>query len=139
MGLNYLLDTNVLSEPVRKLACPRLLSRLAHHDEELATAATAWDELRFGAERLPPSRKRRAIEAYLEILKESLPVLPFDRRAAEWIACERARLAGSGRTPPYPDGQIAAVAAVNNLVLVTRNVNDFASFRDLRVVDWAVS
>ncbi len=36
-----------------------------------------------------------------------------------------------------PDpGQIAAVAQVNSLVLVTANPKDFARFKDLRVENW---
>jgi hypothetical protein len=38
-----------------------------------------------------------------------------------------------GRTPPFLDGQIAAIAFVNDLVLVTRNVDDFAPFEKLRI------
>jgi predicted nucleic acid-binding protein len=33
-------------------------------------------------------------------------------------------------------GQIAAVARVNGMTLVTRNTNDFSSFDDLRVLNW---
>jgi len=37
----------------------------------------------------------------------------------------------------FMDGQIAAVAAVNNLTLVTRNVRDYVCFQGLRLVNWA--
>ena len=56
--------------------------------------------------------------------------------AADWHAAERARLTGLGRTPPFVDGQIAAIAHVNGLVLVTANVADFRHFADLSVEDW---
>jgi tRNA(fMet)-specific endonuclease VapC len=42
----------------------------------------------------------------------------------------------AGRTPPLADGQIAAVARTNDLVLVTLNLMDYDGFRDLRVEDW---
>ena len=46
------------------------------------------------------------------------------------------RLAQIGRTPPFADGQIAAVAATNGLCLVTFNRDDYAAFRGLRLEDW---
>jgi len=56
--------------------------------------------------------------------------------AAKWHACERARLQSIGKTPPFVDGQIAAIAYVNNLILVTRNITDFDSFSDLQIQSW---
>jgi predicted nucleic acid-binding protein len=49
---------------------------------------------------------------------------------------ERARLIPLGLTPSYADGQIAAIAKVNNLILVTRNVADYANFQDLAIENW---
>ncbi|ETX01492.1 MAG: hypothetical protein ETSY2_37180, partial [Candidatus Entotheonella gemina] len=42
-------------------------------------------------------------------------IFSYDREAVLWHAEERARLASQGRIPPYVDGQIAAIAVVNNL------------------------
>lgn len=69
---------------------------------------------------------------------QGIEVLPYDAESALWHAAERARLTRLGRTPPYPDGQIAAIAAVNGLILVTANVRDFADFDGLIVEDWRV-
>lgn len=91
----------------------------------------------FGCRRLPPSRKREAIEVYLsQTVQRSFPILPYDEAAAEWHASERARLSTAGKTPPYIDGQIAAVAKVNGLVLVTANLPDFNVFTGLEIEDW---
>ena len=49
---------------------------------------------------------------------------------------ERARLVARGQTPPFADGQIAAVAKVNDLVLVTFNESDFHIFNELQIQDW---
>ncbi len=38
--------------------------------------------------------------------------------------------------PPFVDGQIAAIAYVNNLILVTRNIEDFKNFADLKLENW---
>lgn len=137
MVIRFLLDTNVLSEPVRPFPHPGLLARFRTHREEIATAAPAWHELLFGCERLPPSRKREAIESYLfRTVRASIPILPYDQEAAAWHAAERARLAALGRTPAFIDGQIAAVAKLNNLVLVSSNRDHFEPFEGLRIEDW---
>lgn len=137
MTLRYLLDTNVLSEPLRPIPNERVMQRLAAAGDTLATAAVVWHELRFGAARLSASTKRRTIEAYLdEVVKATLPILAYDEAAASWHASERARLVTSGRTPPFVDGQIAAIAAVNGLVLVTANVADYGAFSGLVLENW---
>ena len=65
-----------------------------------------------------------------------MPVLAYDAAAAEWHAHEHARLAETGNPRPFVDGQIAAIARVNELVLVTTNVADFVAFSGLIVEDW---
>ncbi|HZQ98784.1 MAG TPA: hypothetical protein VFC93_08205 [Chloroflexota bacterium] len=65
-----------------------------------------------------------------------MPILPYDEAAAGWHAMERARLAAHGRTLPFVDGQIAAIAQTNNLVLVTANAADFRDFAGLTIEDW---
>ena len=37
---------------------------------------------------------------------------------------------------PYVDGQIAAIAFVHDLILVTANMKDFTRFKGLAVEDW---
>jgi tRNA(fMet)-specific endonuclease VapC len=70
---------------------------------------------------------------YLERL---LSILPYGQDAARWHAFERARLIQIGNTPSYTDGQIAAVAATNDLILVTRNMKDFLNFDSLSIENW---
>ena len=70
-----------------------------------------------------------------EVLQPSISVLPYDTRAAGWPAAERARLTEAGKTPPFADGQIAAIARTNDLMLATSNVSDFAGFESLRIED----
>lgn len=92
----------------------------------------------FGAAISKSVRKRELIEAYLrEVVGPTVPIFSYDTPAAEVHAIERARLSRLGKTPPFADGQIAAIARVNGLVLVTRNVSDFRSFEELDVEDWS--
>ncbi len=86
---------------------------------------------------MPASARRTEIEGYLYgFVKVHLPILPYDDRAAEWHAAERVRLAGIGISSPFIDGQIASVAAANDLILVTANTKDFVSFEGLDLEDW---
>ncbi len=137
MTAGFLLDSNVLSEPLRPRPSQRLLEQLEANEGHVATSSTVWHELHFGLERLPPSRRREAIEAYLaELGSSQLAILPYDVEAARWHARERARLEREGLTPAFADGQIAAVARVNGFVLVTANTRDFELFEGLAVESW---
>lgn len=137
MSLKYLLDTNVVSEPLRPKPSRGVLRKLRRHDEEIAIPSIAWHELRYGVERLPASRKREVIERYLEeVVLTSMPILVYDREAADWHAVERARLTARGATPAFVDGQIAAIARVHDLTLVTFNMSDFRRFDGLAVISW---
>lgn len=135
--MKFLLDTNVLSEPLRRTPNRGVIEHLRAHEYALATAAPVWHELIFGASRLPKSRRRSDIERFLrQVVAQTMPILPYDQAAAAWHATERARLTRQGRNPPFVDGQIAAIALMNGLVLVTANVADYADFDGLTVEDW---
>jgi tRNA(fMet)-specific endonuclease VapC len=135
--LKYLLDTNIVSEPLRPKPMRGIVRKLRRHENEIAISSVVWHELRFGVERLQPSHRRLAIERYLdEVVLTTMPILDYDRAAAEWHAGERARLAVRGETPPFVDGQIAAIARVNELILVTFNDSDFKRFEGVRVLSW---
>lgn len=137
MSARFLLDTNILSEPAKPRPSPGVLQHLAEHEGELATAAPVWHELVFGVARLPASARQHQLEEYLAALRaSSLAILPYDQAAAQWQAEERARLVARGKTPSFVDSQIAAIAATNELVLVTRNTANFADFGELEVQNW---
>lgn len=137
MRLQYLLDTNVVSEPLQMKPRVGVLRKLRLHNGEIAIASVAWHELQFGMRRLPPSRHRTKVQNYLdEVVSKSMAILDYNAAAAEWHASERARLAGQGRTPPFQDGQIAAIAFVNELTLVTFNDADFKRFEGLKIAHW---
>jgi tRNA(fMet)-specific endonuclease VapC len=133
----FLLDTNILSEPLRPAPNPRVMESLVRSSGLTATATVVFHEMLYGCYRLPNSRKRQAIEAYLrEEVEAKLLLLPYDTEAAKWHASERARLVKLGKTPSYVDGQIAVIAVVNNLVLVTNNEADYADFQGIQIENW---
>jgi tRNA(fMet)-specific endonuclease VapC len=134
--VSWLLDTNVLSELARPHPDDGVLTRLAEVADDAAIAPVVWHELRFGLVRLPSGRRRDALAAFVSGLASRFPVLPYDQRAAEWHAIERARLERVGTPAPFADSQIAAVAVTNGLRLATRNIADFAAFADLTAESW---
>ncbi len=138
MTLRYLLDTNIVSSPISKIPNANIVKRLHARGNECAIAAPVWHELTFGCYRLPRGTRRSALETYLQqVVLASFPVLPYDQPTAYWHGRERARLEALGRPAPYVDGQIAAIAAVNELVLVTVNVKDFVRFKGIVIEDWS--
>ncbi len=135
--VKFLLDTNIISEPQKPHPDPRTMSLLQDNEGLISTASVVWHELVYGVERLPEGRRKAGLWSYLqEVIAPTIPLLPYDAVAATWHARTRATLAAKGITPPFVDGQIAAIAAVNGLVLVTRNERDFHVFEGIRVVRW---
>ncbi len=135
--MKYLLDTSVLSEPLKLVPDKSVIFMLEKRQHEIVTAAPIWHELQYGCRRLPRSRKREVIEIFLaDVVRKNMLILPYDDRAAEWHAKERARLSKKGKPPPFVDGQIAAITKVNDLILVTRNIVDFKSFSGLKSENW---
>ena len=134
--LRFLLDTNVLSEVMRDVPDRRVASRFGSAIGVSCTAAPVWFELDKGCKLLANGRRRQRLEVALDRIAERLLIVPYDVAAATWHASEHARLIGAGKTPAFVDAQIAAVAVVNDLVLVTRNVRDFRYFEDLHVESW---
>ena len=78
------------------------MEMLEKHQDEIVTAAPVWHELLYGCLRLPVSRKREMLEAYIEdVVFRSMDILPYDERAAEWHAQQRSKLSLNllGETP----------------------------------------
>ena len=136
--MKYLLDSNVVSEPIRANPRSEVVRKMATHQGEMCIAAPVWHELRFGSARLPKSKRREDLDRFFEeSVRANLPVFDYDLKAANWHAYERARLAAAGLSCSYVDGQIAAIAHVNDLTLVTFNLRHFERFAGLRVESWA--
>jgi len=116
---------------------PGVIGKLEEHGGECAISAQVWHELRYGVGRMPRGKRRDVLAAFLrDVVYPTLPILPYDERAAEWLANERVRLEKAGKTIPAVDGEIAAVAATNGIPIVTANVADFSAFKGLAVQNW---
>lgn len=138
MTPKFLLDTNTVSAPILKEPNPKIIRRINEHSQESAIPAPVWHELIYGVNRLARGKRRRAITEYLQdVVGVSFRILPYDAKAATWHGQERARLEKLGMPAPFVDGQIAAIAHTNDLILVTQNAKDFKEFQALEVRDWS--
>ncbi|MBV6621463.1 MAG: type II toxin-antitoxin system VapC family toxin [Rivularia sp. (in: Bacteria)] len=137
MSWRFLLDTNIISEPLRPIPNSNVMTKLREYEHEIVTTTIVYHELLFGCYRLPESKKRQIIEKYIkEVIEPNIPLISYDANAAKWHAIERARLMKIGKAPSFADSQIAAIAKVNELILLTNNVSDFANFAELQIENW---
>ena len=130
--MNFLLDTNVLSEVRRPAPDRKVLGWLDTIDEDrvfISVASIA--ELRRGIASMDDSRRRAALAAWLT---NDLParfadrILPIDQVVAERWGDLMAQSRRSGVALSVMDGFFAATALAKDLTLVTRNVRDFELF-----------
>jgi tRNA(fMet)-specific endonuclease VapC len=85
----YLLDSNILSEPMKSQPNPMVIEKLQRYSYELATTTIVWHELWFRCYRLTISKKRQRIEQYLKnVVLPNLPLLSYTQAVAEWHATE---------------------------------------------------
>ena len=136
-----LVDTNVVSEPLRKAPESRVVEWLDMQAlETLYLSAITVAELRFGVRSLPAGRRRARLHEDLE--QQVLPmfagrVLAFDLAASLTYAELMAKAQSDGRAISTPDGYIAATAAANAMMVATRDTAPFEA-AGLKTVDpWA--
>jgi toxin FitB len=124
-----LIDTNVISEPLRVSPDPKVVAWIdAQNVETLFLAAISLAELRFGIAALPEGRRKDALHENIE--RRIVPlfrgrILPFDTDAAAAYATLRARARANGQGIGVADGYIAATAAANDLSIATRDAAPF--------------
>ncbi|RQR31224.1 MULTISPECIES: type II toxin-antitoxin system VapC family toxin [unclassified Burkholderia] len=136
-----LVDTNVISEPLRREPSAAVIEWLdAQNVETLFLAAISLAEMRFGVAALPEGRRRDWLHQNIE--QRVVPlfrgrILPFDDAASDAYASLRGKARALGHTMAPADGFIAATAAANGLIVATRDVAPFEA-AGLRVIDpWA--
>ena len=126
--MNYLVDTNVLSEPRQKRPEPKVMNWLKANQASLYTSVLVTGEVRYGIELLPANSVRRAeLLAWYEELLEIMAgrVLSINARVAEEWARLQAEARARNVVLPSVDSLLAATARRYQLVLATDNVKDF--------------
>ena len=124
-----LLDTNIVSEPLRPAPDTRVIAWIdAQPLETLFLSAITVAELRAGVALLPAGKRRTGLLQNLE--KRVLPlfagrVLPFDLACTQAYAELMARARKAGLAIATADGCIAAIAAANGFTVASRDTGPF--------------
>jgi predicted nucleic acid-binding protein len=124
----YLLDTNVVSELRKPRPHPLVIAWLRGiSDRDLFLSAVTVGELQAGVEitRRQDKDKANEIEAWVDQIAGTWNVLPVDAKVFRyWV-----RLMHGRSDDLIEDAMIAATAHVHGLIVVTRNIRDFATLR----------
>jgi tRNA(fMet)-specific endonuclease VapC len=131
----YLLDTNALSELIKKRPRPRFVDRLRRHPADaLFTSTICVMELRYG------SSRRADRDAFWERIQgEILPrvgILALGLREALLAGDVLAELSLRGKRIAPEDLLIGATALAHGYAVVTDNVRHFARIPNLQLENW---
>ena len=126
--MKYLLDTCVISELVKTSPNPIVLDWLNNTpSERLFLSVITIGEIRKGLTKLPDSKRKDKLTEWLNTLLEDYQdrIYSIDLAVAENWGVMQGKAEKSGMPMSSMDSLIAAIAYTHNLVLVTRNINDF--------------
>lgn len=125
--MNYLLDTNIISEVRKGAKCDSNVAAWydSIDDADIFLSVLVLGEIRKGVERARPRdpAQARALEKWLTTVAESFAerILSIDQAVAD----EWGRM-GAKRSVSTVDALLAATAKVHGMTLATRNVSDVA-------------
>jgi len=131
-------DTNVISESLKKTPDPAVLAWLVRNDAELALPTVTIAEVAFGIQKIRPDERADRLEQGLSRWRHRFADRIFG--LTEEAALAYGEIMGAatrqGRGMSAPDGMIAAIARVNGGRLATRNLNDFAPAKLELISPW---
>ena len=123
------LDTNVISETLRKTPDTAVIAWLVRNDAELALPTVTIAEIAFGVRKIHPDQRAARLEQGLTSWRHRFAdrIFAFTEAAAIAYGDIMSAAVRQGRPMTAPDGMIAAIARVNGGRLATRNLADFTT------------
>jgi predicted nucleic acid-binding protein len=120
-------DTNVLSESLRKSPDPAVIAWLVRHDAELALPTVTIAEIAFGIQKILPDQRAIRLEQGLSDWRRRFAdrIFGLTEEAAVAYGDIMGAASGQGLGMSAPDGMIAAIVRVNGGGLATRNLAGF--------------
>lgn len=133
------LDTNVLSETLRKSPNEAVLAWLVRHDAELALPTVTIAEIAFGIAKIRPDQRAAQLEQGLADWRRRFAdrIFGLTEEAALAYGEIMGEASRQGAGMSAPDGMIAAIARVNGGRLATRNLADFRTACLELISPWA--
>ena len=133
------LDTNVISELMRKAPDPGVVDWLERHDAELALIDDRHRRDRFGIEKIAPEQRARRLTSDFDELRRRYAdrIFAFTEAAALTYGALMGERKRAGRPMPIADAMIAAIARTHGAGLATRNLADFAGSGLELISPWA--
>jgi toxin FitB len=124
--MSWLLDTDVLSQPVKTNGDPRVIEWLEAEEDNCYTSSVVIAQLAFWV-RSKEGRRRVALQQWLSKLIDSLEgrIHSFNVSAAHVWADQQSTLLKAGALMPVEDSYIAAIARRHSLTVVTGNDRHF--------------
>lgn len=123
------LDTNVISETLRRAPNPAVIAWLIRYDADLALPTVTIAEIAFGICKIHPDQRGKRLESGLTDWRSRFAGRIFD--FTEIAALAYGEIMSNARRQGLPmssqDGMIAAIAHANSAGVATRNVKDFAT------------
>ena len=125
--MNYLVDTNVLSELAKPQPAGEVMAWFVKHEPHLYVSSISLGEIRKGLELLPSGKRKTSLQAWFKAVCERMDgrILSFNTSTADVWGQLVANLETKGITIPAVDSQLAATAHRHGLTMVTRNVANF--------------
>ncbi len=125
--MNYLLDTNVLSEPAKPSPNIKLIRWLSDHDAHVLVSVLTLGEIVKGIELLPAGKRRVKLEGWFEEIEEwaSGRLIHVDAEVMRTWGKYYARHLKRGLALDVMDSLLSATALAHGLTIASRNENDF--------------
>ena len=136
--MNYLLDTNIISELISKSPNKKVVDLILSIDEEnLYLSVITIGEIKAGIEKLDDGKKKDKLINWLEkelLVRFEGRIIYIDTEVMLKWGCNNTKLKKLGKPLPIMDSIIGSIAQVKNLILLTRNEKDFKNL-DIKIIN----